>query len=40
MLMILKKCHLKHNLRNIIGGFAKIKEQEKAEIVKEASVLN
>jgi glyoxylase-like metal-dependent hydrolase (beta-lactamase superfamily II)/rhodanese-related sulfurtransferase len=29
-----------HNLRNIIGGFAKIKEQEKAEIVKEASVLN
>ncbi len=29
-----------HNLRNISGGFKKIKEQEKAEIVKEASVLN
>ena len=29
-----------HNLRNIAGGWAKIKEQEKAEIVKEASLLN
>lgn len=29
-----------HNLRNINGGWAKIKEQEKAEIVKENSVLN
>lgn len=29
-----------HNLRNVLGGWAKIKEQEKAEIIKEASVLN
>lgn len=29
-----------HNLRNINGGWAKIKEEEKAEIVKETSVLN
>ena len=29
-----------HNLHNIVGGWSKIKEQEKAEIVKEASVLN
>ena len=29
-----------HNLRNVLGGWGKIKEQEKAEIVKEASVLN
>ncbi len=29
-----------HNLRNINGGWARIKEQEKAEIVKENSVLN
>ena len=29
-----------HNLRNITGGWNKIKEQEKAEIVKDASVLN
>jgi glyoxylase-like metal-dependent hydrolase (beta-lactamase superfamily II)/rhodanese-related sulfurtransferase len=29
-----------HNLRNVLGGWAKIKEQEKAEIVKETSVLN
>jgi hydroxyacylglutathione hydrolase len=29
-----------HNLRNVIGGWGKIKEQEKAEIVKENSVLN
>jgi hydroxyacylglutathione hydrolase len=29
-----------HNLRNIIGGWGKIKEQEKAEIIKETSVLN
>jgi len=29
-----------HNLRNVLGGWGKIKEQEKAKIVKEASVLN
>jgi hydroxyacylglutathione hydrolase len=29
-----------HNIRNVAGGWAKIKEQEKAEIVKETSVLN
>ena len=29
-----------HNIRNITGGWAGIKEQEKAEIVKEKSVLN
>lgn len=29
-----------HNLRNINGGWAKIKEQEKADIVKEQSQLN
>lgn len=29
-----------HNLRNVLGGWNKIKEQEKAEIVKETSVLN
>jgi rhodanese-related sulfurtransferase len=29
-----------HNLRNVLGGWSKIKEQEKASIVKEASVLN
>jgi glyoxylase-like metal-dependent hydrolase (beta-lactamase superfamily II)/rhodanese-related sulfurtransferase len=29
-----------HNLRNIVGGWNKIKEQEKAEIVKEKSLLN
>ena len=29
-----------HNLRNISGGWSKIKEQEKVEIVKEKSVLN
>jgi len=29
-----------HNLRNVLGGWSKIKEQEKAEIVKEANVLN
>lgn len=29
-----------HNLRNILGGWGKIKEQEKVEIVKETSVLN
>jgi len=29
-----------HNLRNVLGGWGKIKEQEKATIVKEASVLN
>jgi glyoxylase-like metal-dependent hydrolase (beta-lactamase superfamily II)/rhodanese-related sulfurtransferase len=36
---LLKKQGL-HNLRNVLGGWAKIKEQEKAEIVKETSVLN
>ncbi len=29
-----------HNLRNILGGWGKIKEQEKVEIVKDSSVLN
>jgi glyoxylase-like metal-dependent hydrolase (beta-lactamase superfamily II)/rhodanese-related sulfurtransferase len=29
-----------HNLRNIIGGWGQIKEQEKVQIVKETSVLN
>lgn len=29
-----------HNLRNVAGGWSKIKEQEKADIVKEKSVLN
>lgn len=29
-----------HNLRNVSGGWKKIKEQEKAEIIKEKSVLN
>ena len=29
-----------HNLRNVVGGWGKIKEQEKAEIEKETSVLN
>jgi glyoxylase-like metal-dependent hydrolase (beta-lactamase superfamily II)/rhodanese-related sulfurtransferase len=29
-----------HNIRNVVGGWNKIKEQEKAEIVKEKSVLN
>lgn len=29
-----------HNLRNVVGGWGKIKEQEKVEIVKETSVLN
>lgn len=29
-----------HNLRNIIGGWAKIKEQEGVKIIKEANVLN
>jgi len=29
-----------HNLRNIEGGWNKIKEEKKIEIVKESSVLN
>ncbi|HSN60631.1 MAG TPA: MBL fold metallo-hydrolase [Ferruginibacter sp.] len=29
-----------HNLRNVLGGWDKIKEQEKVSIIKEASVLN
>lgn len=29
-----------HNIRNVIGGWGKIKEQEKADVVKEANVLN
>lgn len=29
-----------HNLRNVLGGWDKIKKQEKVEIVKESSVLN
>jgi rhodanese-related sulfurtransferase len=29
-----------HNLRNVLGGFSRIKKEEKAEIVKEKTVLN
>jgi len=29
-----------HNLRNIVGGWGKMKEQERIEVVKETSVLN
>lgn len=29
-----------HNLRNILGGWGKIKEQDGFKIVKEASILN
>ncbi len=29
-----------HNLRNVVGGWNQIKEQEKVKIVKEASILN
>ena len=29
-----------HNLRNVVGGWNAIKQQEKVEIVKENSVLN
>lgn len=29
-----------HNLRNVLGGWGKIKEQKKIEVVKETSVLN
>jgi hydroxyacylglutathione hydrolase len=36
---ILKKEGIQ-NVRNVLGGWAKIKKQEKAEIVKEGSVLN
>jgi hydroxyacylglutathione hydrolase len=36
---ILKKEGI-HNLRNVLGGWSKIKEEEGVEIVKEASVLN
>ena len=36
---ILKKEGI-HNIRNVLGGWGKIKLQEKAEIIKEASVLN
>ncbi|MBL7733668.1 MAG: MBL fold metallo-hydrolase [Chitinophagaceae bacterium] len=36
---ILKKQGI-HNLRNVVGGWSKIKEQERAEIVKETKVLN
>jgi hydroxyacylglutathione hydrolase len=36
---ILKKEGI-HNLRNVLGGWSKIKEEEGVEVVKEASVLN
>jgi len=36
----LMKSHGVHNLRNVLGGWAKIKEEEKIEKVKEVSVLN
>lgn len=29
-----------HNIRNVVGGWSKLKEQEKIEVVKEKSVLN
>jgi rhodanese-related sulfurtransferase len=29
-----------HNLRNVVGGWARIKEQKNIETVKEKSVLN
>ncbi|RYG29288.1 MAG: rhodanese-like domain-containing protein, partial [Chitinophagaceae bacterium] len=29
-----------HNLRNVLGGWSKIKNEEKAKIVKETSMLN
>jgi rhodanese-related sulfurtransferase len=29
-----------HNLRNVLGGWSKIKEQENVDIIKDASVLN
>ena len=29
-----------HNIRNVVGGWGKMREQEKAEVVKESSVLN
>jgi rhodanese-related sulfurtransferase len=29
-----------HNLRNVMGGWNKIKEEEKVEVIKEKSVLN
>jgi hypothetical protein len=29
-----------HNLRNVVGGWAKIKEEGTIKIVKDASVLN
>jgi rhodanese-related sulfurtransferase len=29
-----------HNLRNVLGGWNKIKQQKKVEVVKETSVLN
>jgi rhodanese-related sulfurtransferase len=29
-----------HNVRNLLGGWNKIKEQEKVEVVKEKTVLN
>jgi hypothetical protein len=36
----LLKRHGFHNLRNVVGGWAKIKEQESIETEKEQSVLN
>ena len=38
-LSILKKEGI-NNVRNVVGGWAKIKEEEKAVIEKDASVLN
>jgi rhodanese-related sulfurtransferase len=36
----LLKSHGVHNLRNVTGGWAKIREEEKIKIVKETSQLN
>jgi len=36
----LMKCQGIHNIRNILGGFDKIREQKEIVIVKETSVLN
>jgi hypothetical protein len=29
-----------HNIRNVLGGFNKIKEEKKIQVVKDKSVLN
>ena len=39
LIVLLKKEGI-NNVRNVVGGWAKIKEEEKAVIEKDASVLN